>query len=458
MKQFIISLIFFITIAFNANAQLAGLKNIVDETSIFQSPFHILKKTAEKISSLGLKKLFFGVTVSAMLAEAYYNPNDIEKTDSGTLKEGSSKLRKITSKGQVFINNITENEAQRRALEDALYYAAIKGGANINGFSSIKSDTSIAEHFTVRPSSKILDYRILKSYVEENIYIVEIEAVIGNISETSKVCNNNKPITIKEFKGSNTVISNIPAKFDSLGKNIINLISNNLKNLDNITYYNYKKDNYNFNKSKFDLSYDYKTLVNGAQDVKYGDFIYVPKIKLSKTKVYPITYLVKYNNNPKIENPSYFFDSDVIKVEVVVDIYNGLSNEKVTTIKDKYLIPINIDSNFEYVEIFTKNDDEYIVSEIQNIALDVANIIRQKLICLPLTANINFVNNKLIVPIGSNNGIKENQLAILENFSSNTEWTILSVTNLTENSATLIPLNSNVKINKLSGKKTRFLE
>ena len=59
MKQFIISLIFFITIVFNANAQLAGLKNIVDETSIFQSPFHILKKTAEKISSLGLKKAFF---------------------------------------------------------------------------------------------------------------------------------------------------------------------------------------------------------------------------------------------------------------------------------------------------------------------------------------------------------------------------------------------------------------
>ena len=59
MKQFIISLIFFITIVFNANAQLSGLKNIIDETSIFQSPFKILKKTAEKISSLGLKKLFW---------------------------------------------------------------------------------------------------------------------------------------------------------------------------------------------------------------------------------------------------------------------------------------------------------------------------------------------------------------------------------------------------------------
>ena len=34
MKQFIISLIFFITITYNANAQLAGLKNIVDDTRL----------------------------------------------------------------------------------------------------------------------------------------------------------------------------------------------------------------------------------------------------------------------------------------------------------------------------------------------------------------------------------------------------------------------------------------
>ena len=70
----------------------------------------------------------------------------------------------------MFINNIEENEAKRRALEDALYYAAIKGGASVDGFSSIKNDTSIEEHFTVRPRSKILDYRILKSYIEKYLY------------------------------------------------------------------------------------------------------------------------------------------------------------------------------------------------------------------------------------------------------------------------------------------------
>ena len=250
----------------------------------------------------------------------------------------------------------------------------------------------------------------------------------------------------------------MPARYDNLGRNIINLISNNLKNFDNISYHNNKKDYYNFNKSNFDLAYDYKTLVNGAQDVRYGDYIYIPNIKLSKSIVYPITYLIKDKKIPKIENPSFFLDSDVLRVEISVDIFNGLSNEKVKTINDKYLIPLNIDSNFEYIEMFTKNDDEYINSEIYNIALDVAKMIRKELICQPLTAEIKFVNNKLIVPIGKKNGVRENQLAVLENISSNTEWTILSVSSLTENSATLIPLNSNIKINQLADKKTRFLE
>ena len=457
MKSFIISLMFFLVIVCNANAQLAPLKKILEKPPIL-SPFHVLKKTAEKISSLGLKKLFFGVTVGAMLSEAYNNPVNKENKNFEILQDREDNFKKIISKGQVFINNIDENEAKRRALEDALYYAAIKGGASVDGFSSIKNDTSIEEHFTVRPRSKILDYRILKSYIEENIYIVEIEAIVGNISKNPMVCKNDRPITIKEFKGTNIIISNMPARYDNLGKNIINLIGNNLKNLENISYYNNKKDYYNFNKSNFDLAYDYKTLVNGAQDVRYGDYIYIPNIKLSKSIVYPITYLIRDNKIPKIENPSYLLDSDVLRVEISVDIFNGLSNEKVKTINDKYLIPLNIDSNFEYLEMFTKNDNEFINSEIYNIALDIATMIETELNCQPLTADINFVNNKLIVPIGKKNGVRENQLAVLENISSNTEWTILSVSSLTENSATLIPLNSNIKINQLAGKKTRFLE
>ena len=86
-----------------------------------------------------------------------------------------------------------------------MYYAAIKGGAKIDGFSSVKSDTSIQEHFTVRPKVKVLITK-LKSYIDNDMYIVEIEAIIGDISMNSEVCNINKPLIIRNLKVLNLLI------------------------------------------------------------------------------------------------------------------------------------------------------------------------------------------------------------------------------------------------------------
>ena len=46
-----------------------------------------------------------------------------------------------TGKSILLGNNI--ETSRKRALEDALYIAALKGGADINGFSAISSNTII---------------------------------------------------------------------------------------------------------------------------------------------------------------------------------------------------------------------------------------------------------------------------------------------------------------------------
>ena len=51
--------------------------------------------------------------------------------------------------------------SRRRALEDALYLAALHGGAKINGYSAVSTDTSIQENLVIQPASKILDYTII---------------------------------------------------------------------------------------------------------------------------------------------------------------------------------------------------------------------------------------------------------------------------------------------------------
>ena len=68
----------------------------------------------------------------------------------------------------------------------------MKAGAEVKGFSSIDEETNLNENFLVQPNNKILDYKILKSYKEDQNYIVEVEAVVGNLNNFDSVCQKEK--------------------------------------------------------------------------------------------------------------------------------------------------------------------------------------------------------------------------------------------------------------------------
>ena len=56
-------------------------------------------------------------------------------------------LRFIETTGRAVIeDDETIDISRRRALEEALYLAALHGGARINGFSAVNTDTSIQEN------------------------------------------------------------------------------------------------------------------------------------------------------------------------------------------------------------------------------------------------------------------------------------------------------------------------
>ena len=55
--------------------------------------------------------------------------------------EQSFKFTTATGRAAI-TQNVTEEIARMRALEDALYLAALQGGADINGFTSVSTDTS----------------------------------------------------------------------------------------------------------------------------------------------------------------------------------------------------------------------------------------------------------------------------------------------------------------------------
>ena len=59
----------------------------------------------------------------------------------------------------VIIDDEAQQEARLLALEEALYLAALQGGARINGFSAITADTSLEDHLSCVPPAVFLIIR-----------------------------------------------------------------------------------------------------------------------------------------------------------------------------------------------------------------------------------------------------------------------------------------------------------
>ena len=98
-------------------------------------------------------------------------------------------LRFIETTGRSVIeDDETIDISRRRALEEALYLAALHGGAKINGFSAVNTDTSIQENLVVQPSSQILDYTIISEEKTDTHFMIKIRSAVGQLKVKS--CKN----------------------------------------------------------------------------------------------------------------------------------------------------------------------------------------------------------------------------------------------------------------------------
>ena len=120
-------------------------------------------------------------------------------------------IRFIETTGRAVLENEKGFDTpRRRALEDALYLAALHGGAKINGFSSVDTDTSIQENLVVKPDSHILDFDII-SEEQTKHFIIKLRSAVGQLKRSN--CENKGLKSISLYKP--TVL--IPSERSLLG-------------------------------------------------------------------------------------------------------------------------------------------------------------------------------------------------------------------------------------------------
>ena len=124
--------------------------------------------------------------------------------------EDKINFKQVVATGRSILlpNNI--ETSRKRALEDAIYIAALKGGADVDGFSAISSNTIINDQSIIKATNRVIDFKIVSEKQDKEFLSIKISAIVGD--EFSKINCKSRPININLFKGSITVDSNVPSE------------------------------------------------------------------------------------------------------------------------------------------------------------------------------------------------------------------------------------------------------
>ena len=348
------------------------------------------------------------------------------------------KLQIVMSTGRAaIISNEHIDETRARALEDALYSAALLGGAEIDGFSSVQAGSHLDDHFVVRPSSKIIDYNIVDERFDDLHYTVEIEAAVGELKKVD--CQNRLFNTVTMFAPVLRVDEKIPAWLSHQPSAMIKGLQENLSRKPNFNLVNMVNVPLDPKDLTRDKTYSYKALTSGTTKVLNGDFALATTITLKRT-VKKTSFQQNHFVDVMVES-AVFVDSDYSPTEKVTHqakfpIRNFLPTQFMSILASPN--PTKIRGNL--TELISKH------------AAELETVMR----CTPLSATMIAREDGLHIPIGSRHGLQDNRLAVVSNEVM--PWTVLRVIKINADGAVLMPLNRKRSSAQLSGQRVSFLE
>jgi hypothetical protein len=338
----------------------------------------------------------------------------------------------------VIMDSAMEQEARMLALEDALYLAALEGGARINGFSAVMADTTLEDHFVVRPASRILDYTITNEVIDGEHYEVSIRAAIGNLPRGA--CLHRRAVHMTIFKPRMTLAENIPAAAAPMAVDVLNNLVTTIERHGGVSANRATDVALDPSRlSRINDTYDYTALTKGVVRVRRGDFAVVPEIILTGQRAGnalsrrdDMTMLIRLH---VLAGESY---APIDMFEVIHTVttrqrsvsrsFNVIGQPRRPAIRDALIEPV--------------------AGFVDNMIADLQ--------CRPLTATLAFSDGKLTVPVGSHHGIGQNALAVAS--GTDTPWQIMRVTKVDTVSSILTPLNDQRDPVTLAGRTVEFME
>ena len=391
-----------------------------------------------------MKKLFFNsVDQFIMRIILYTIVLNLLFLFSAVLLANEHNLKMVISQGRAVIQSNDLQLAKKRALDEALYLASLQGGAKIDGYSSIDEKTNLKENLLVRPSSQIVDFKVLDESNDETHFIIKIQAAVFHGPDDID-CNMNKKINLSYLKPKFIVSSKLPAWTNNLPAVISQSIFLNLQSLDKINLINKNSFYVNTNKvNKISHELDYESLTEDSIRIKNGEYSVIPEIKLDFAK----SRLHRFSNE--------------ILFSIKLNLYKGSNYNFIDSFSYNFSLDLGNKTGYPHIDGFYRTSKEKII-DLTKLSLSKFHYrLLDKLSCMPLESEVVLRNNQILVDLGTNQGLSNGKVGLVSTTKnmdySATDWSVLTVISANRDYSILEPLNPKIKGGELEGKIIRFM-
>lgn len=349
----------------------------------------------------------------------------------------------IISEGRAVIVDGNEAVAKKRALDDALYLASLQGGAKIDGYSTVDTNTSLNENLLIRPSSSIKDFVILEESKDETHYSVKIKAILVSLNSLLD-CSARSNINLSYFKPNFVVSSKLPAQLQNLPLLISQKIFENLTRFDQISL----KDStsFDFNPKKFSalpVSLDYQAIVEGKSgSLKSGEFGIHTLIEVKRSKGTMTRFLNKAD------------------IALTINLFEGTNFNIIDTLNYNFSVLLGIETGYQHIDGFYKIPYDKIAEVVQDSISKMQFRVKDRLKCYPLEARAELVKDVLTIPLGINQGVQIGKVGFASNSNPNhsmRDWIVVTVKDSSGDFSVLEILNPSNKKEDINGKLIRFM-
>ena len=333
------------------------------------------------------------------------------------------------------------------ALEDALYLAALEGGAKVSGYSLIDNFSNLREEVIVQPASGILDYTIIDEMISDQHYEVTIRALVGK-NNNQIGCSSRKISTLIAFKPEIYINQSSPAWSQYLPNQIYTKMIEDLSILNELEIINANDTKLNINNKKLTLNdFDYNVLTGDVVSYKPADLSLEAK------------YIIEPTQHLHSTNLSTLKLEEYLKITANIIIKDISNNKEIyNTSKDalSYIGPRK--TLFKTINVLSRPERKNIINSLTNAFNDIPSEINENLKCVSLTsiAQPSDIENTIKVNLGSNQGINLGNLALSE--SRDTPFSVFEVIDVGPNQSSLMPLNLSRNIKNYYGKTITFME